>query len=76
MQETDLQLPPVALCNKILLILEVVMEHQIITFYLLCHELLTALGIHEDRQRKMNNSEVMLVVYVAAAFFGDNLSLS
>ena len=38
------------------------MEHQIVTFYLLCHELLTALEIREDCQIKMNNAEVMVVV--------------
>lgn len=46
------------------------MEHQIVTFYLLCHELLTALEIREDCQIKMNNAEVMVVVLTAAAFFG------
>ena len=76
MQGADLKLPPVALYNKILLILEVVMEHQIVTFYLLCHELLKALGIREDCQIKMNNAEVMVVVLVAAAFFGGNFRMA
>ena len=52
------------------------MEHQIVTFYLLCHELLTALRIREDSQRRMSNAEVMLVVYVAAAFFGGNFRMA
>ncbi len=46
------------------------MELQIITFYVLCHELLTALDIREDCQVKMNNAEVMTVVLTAAEFFG------
>ena len=52
------------------------MEHQIVTFYLLCHELLTALEIREDCQIKMNNAEVMVVVLVAAAFFGGNFRMA
>lgn len=48
------------------------MELQIITFYVLCHELLTTLNIREDCQIKMNNAEVMLVVLTAAKFFGGN----
>jgi len=48
------------------------MELQIITFYVLCHELLTALDIREDSQVKMCNAEVMTVVLTAADFFGGN----
>ena len=45
------------------------MKDLILTFYVLCHELLTALNIREDSQVKMNNAEVMTVVLTAAAFF-------
>jgi hypothetical protein len=45
------------------------MKDQILTFYVLCHELLTALNIREDSQVKMNNAEVMTVALTAAAFF-------
>jgi hypothetical protein len=48
------------------------MEFQITTFYVLCHELLTAFDIREDCQIKMNNAEVMTVVLTAACFFGGN----
>jgi hypothetical protein len=34
------------------------------------------LGIREDSQIKMNNAEVMVVVLVAAAFFGSNFRMA
>lgn len=52
------------------------MEFRVITFYVLCHELLTSLNIREDSRAVMNNAEVMLVVLTAARFFGGNLRIA
>ncbi|MEZ4529321.1 MAG: IS982 family transposase [Desulfobacterales bacterium] len=48
------------------------MELQIIIFYVLCHELLTALNIREDSQVRMTDAEVMTVVLTSACFFSGN----
>ena len=52
------------------------MELQIITFYILCDELLTALKIRQDSQVRMNDSEVMLTVLTAAKFFRGNFRIA
>ena len=52
------------------------MEFQIITFYFLCHELLTSMDIREDVRAVMNNAEVMLVLLTAARFFGGNIRIA
>lgn len=52
------------------------MELKIITFYVLCHELLTSLDIRDDAQARMNNAEVMLVVLTAARFFKGNFRIA
>lgn len=52
------------------------MQEEIITYYVLCHELLTALGIKDDRQVRMGSAEVMTVVLTAARFFGGNFRMA
>ncbi|MCP4347495.1 MAG: hypothetical protein GY795_18475 [Desulfobacterales bacterium] len=52
------------------------MQEEIITYYVLCHELLTALDIKEDCQVRMNNAEVMVVVLTAARFSGGNFRMA
>lgn len=48
------------------------MDIEIITIYVICYELLKAMGIREAPQSKMNNAEVMTVVLTATRYFGGN----
>lgn len=45
------------------------MEDAMTTMFVLCDELLTALNHREDKQRRMNDAEVMTVAITAAYFF-------
>lgn len=49
------------------------MQIEVVTFYVLCHELLTALEFKDDRQVRMDTAEVMTVVLTAARFFSGNI---
>jgi len=49
------------------------MELEIITMFVLCDELLTAMNIREDPQIPMNNAEVMTVALTAARYFHGHL---
>lgn len=49
---------------------------EIITIYCVCDDLLKALGIYDDPQAHMSNSEVMTIAVVAACYYGGNLDQS
>jgi hypothetical protein len=49
------------------------METEITIFYVICHNLLKAMGIEDGGQAKMNTAEVMTVVLTAARFFCGNI---
>lgn len=49
------------------------MDTEIIIFYCLADELLTAVKHHDDRQATMSSAEVMTTMLVAARYFGGNI---
>lgn len=49
------------------------MQTEIITFYVICDNLLRAMNVRDDIQARMNTAEVMTVVLAAARFFCGNI---
>jgi len=52
------------------------MDSQIVAIYCLCDDVLKGLKHFEDKQRQMNDAEVMTTSIVAALFFGGNMERS
>lgn len=52
------------------------MDSQIVAIYCLCDHVLKGLKHFEDKQRQMNDAEVMTTSIVAALFFGGNMERS
>lgn len=52
------------------------MQDTITLIYCLCDDVLKALELHDDRQSRYSNAEVMTVPLVAASFFGGNQALA